>query len=136
MLIQRNIYLLFTNQCEAALRFYERCGIGKVVTRWRIGESGMPVHNEAMRGKVMHAEFVGQGVHFFASNNDDVAPMRGSAMMFQLDDRAHTEALFGQMSEGGRVTTPLAVQAWGDYYDKLTDQFGVQWMFNCKLPKA
>jgi PhnB protein len=23
------------------------------------------------------------------------------------------------------------MQPWGDYYGKLTDRFGVQWMFNC-----
>jgi len=39
--------------------------------------------------------------------------------------------LFARVGEGGRVTTPLAVQPWGDFYGKLTDGFGVQWMFNC-----
>jgi PhnB protein len=24
------------------------------------------------------------------------------------------------------------VQAWGDFYGKLTDRFGVQWMLSCK----
>jgi PhnB protein len=28
------------------------------------------------------------------------------------------------------VTTPLGMQPWGDYYGKLTDRFGVQWMLN------
>jgi len=51
--------------------------------------------------------------------------------MFELDDRAQTERLFAGLAAGGRVTTPLAVQPWGDYYGKLTDRFGVQWMFNC-----
>ena len=23
------------------------------------------------------------------------------------------------------------IQPWGDYYGKLTDRFGVQWMLNC-----
>jgi PhnB protein len=25
----------------------------------------------------------------------------------------------------------LGIQPWGDYYGKLTDRFGVQWMLNC-----
>jgi len=29
------------------------------------------------------------------------------------------------------ITTALGVQPWGDYYGKLTDRFGVQWMLNC-----
>ena len=84
-----------------------------------------------MRGKVMHAEFSGPGVHFFASDNEDAEPMRGSAMMFSSIDRPETDRLFSRLGEGGRVTTVLAVQPWGDYYGKLTDKFGVQWMFNC-----
>jgi PhnB protein len=31
------------------------------------------------------------------------------------------------------IITPLSIQPWGDYYGKLTDKFGVQWMFNCTI---
>jgi PhnB protein len=125
-------YLFFTTQCEAALRFYESCGVGSVRELRRHGDSGSPVHREDMRGKVMHAEFAGPGVHFFASDNHDAEPMRGSAMMFSLADEAETRGLFGKLAQGGTVTTRLGVQPWGDFYGKLTDQFGVQWMFNCR----
>jgi PhnB protein len=124
-------YLFFTTGCADALDFYTRCGLGAVVRVMRYGDHGMPVRNEAMRGRVMHAEFAGPGVHFFASDNDDAEPMRGSAMMFTLADRAQTDRLFGLLREGANVTTPLGVQPWGDYFGKLTDRFGVQWMFNC-----
>ena len=124
-------YLFFTTQCEAALCFYEQCGLGQVALLVRHGDNGMPVLSAAMRGKVMHSRFVGPGVNFFASDNDDAEPMRGSAMMFELRDRAQTEQLFNKLSDGARITTPLAIQPWGDYYGKLTDRFGVQWMFNC-----
>lgn len=124
-------YLFFTTACEQALDFYTKCGLGKVVSILRYGENGMPVRTESMRGKIMHAQFEGPGVLFFASDNDDAEPMRGSAMIFMLDDRDQTELLFTRLAEGGQVTTPLAIQAWGDYFGKLTDRFGVQWMFNC-----
>ncbi|WP_413706360.1 VOC family protein [Ralstonia sp. Ralssp110] len=32
------------------------------------------------------------------------------------------------------MTTALDMQPWGDYYGKLTDRFGVQWMLNCHEP--
>jgi PhnB protein len=51
--------------------------------------------------------------------------------MLTLDDRAETNRLFEKLANGGRITTPLAVQPWGSYYGKLTDRFGVQWMLNC-----
>ena len=129
--MQLSNYLFFTSACEQALDFYTLCGLGAVVVVLRHGENGMPVRTESMRGKIMHAQFEGPGVRFFASDNDDAEPMRGSAMMFELDDREQTQRLFSRLAEGGQVTTPLAVQPWGDYFGKLTERFGVQWMFNC-----
>lgn len=123
-------YLFFTTQCEEALNFYVACGLGRITEIHHYGADGAPIHNEAMRGKVMHARFDGDGVHFFASDNDDAEPMRGSAHYLMMDDRAATIALFEKLGEGGRVTTPLAVRFWGIFFGKLTDRFGVQWMLS------
>lgn len=126
-------YLFFTTQCEAALAFYTECGLGKVTAMMRQGENGMPVSTEAMRGKVMHSRFEGPGVNFYASDNHDAEPMRGSAHFIVTDDRAQTDRLFNQLAQGGTVTTPIGMQPWGDYYGKLTDRFGVQWMINLPI---
>lgn len=132
--MQLSTYLFFRDGCEPALRFYERCGLGHIVELLRHGADGLPLGNEAMRGKVMHARFAGQGLAFFASDNDDAEPMRGFAQHLAMDDRPSTDRLFQALSAGGRVTTPLGLQPWGDYYGKLTDRFGVQWMLNCHQP--
>jgi PhnB protein len=124
-------YLFFTTECEMALEFYTYCGLGRTVDMLRYGAGGMPVKNEMMRGKIMHARFEGPGVLFYASDNDDAEPMRGSAHIIMMDERAQTDQLFCLLSVGAKVTTPLGIQAWGDYYGKLTDKFGVQWMLNC-----
>lgn len=129
--MQLSNYLFFTTDCEQALDFYSRCGLGRIVELLRHGAGGMPVNNEAMRGKIMHARFEGPGVLFYASDNDDAEPMRGSAHILMMDDREQTDALFNRLRDGGRVTTPLGMQPWGDYYGKLTDRYGVQWMLNC-----
>ncbi len=128
-------YLFFTTQCEEALKFYTQCGFGEVRAMSRYGESGAPPRDEAMRGKIMHAHFTGPAVEFYASDNDDAEPMRGFAMIFMLDDRAQTDRFFRMLAEGGRITTPIGVQPWGDYYGKVTDKFGVQWMLNCPSKK-
>ena len=119
-------YLFFRTGCEAALAFYTQCGLGRVVTLKRHGDLGTPLRNEAMRGLIMHARFEGPGVLFSASDNDDAEPMRGSAHHLEIDDRDETERLFHRVAEGGEVTTPLAVQPWGDFFGKLTDRYGVQ----------
>lgn len=110
--MQLSNYLFFTTDCEQALDFYSRCGLGRIVELLRHGAGGMPVNNEAMRGKIMHARFEGPGVLFYASDNDDAEPMRGSAHILMMDDREQTDALFNRLRDGGRVTTPLGMQPW------------------------
>jgi PhnB protein len=129
--MQLSNYLFFTTTCEEALAFYAGCGLGRVVEVMRYGANGMPVKCEAMRGKIMHAKFEGPGIVFYASDNDDAEPMRGSAHILMMNDRDRTENLFKRLGEGGKVTTALGIQPWGGYFGKLTDRFGVQWMFNC-----
>ncbi|KQV78829.1 VOC family protein [Rhizobacter sp. Root1221] len=129
--MQLSNYLFFTDTCDQALSFYAECGLGRVVEVLRHGVGGMPAKSEALIGKVMHARFEGPGLLFHASDNDDAEPMRGSAHLLAMDDRASTDRLFGALGSGGVVTTPLGIQPWGDYYGKLTDRFGVQWMLNC-----
>ncbi|CAN7543886.1 VOC family protein [Acidovorax sp. LjRoot129] len=129
--MQLSNYLFFTTTCDKALDFYAQCGLGHVVEVLRYGVDGMPVKNEGLRAKVMHAKFQGPGLLFYASDNDDAEPMRGSAHLLAMDDRDATNKLFQALGVGGTVTTPLGIQAWGDYYGKLTDRFGVQWMLNC-----
>ena len=126
-------YLFFTTTCEQALAFYTRCGLGNVTQMMRYGAEGMPVPTPQMQGKIMHARFEGAGILFYASDNHDAEPMRGSAHLLMMDSRESTAALFAQLAEGGTITTPLGMQPWGDYYGKLTDQFGVQWMLNCPI---
>jgi PhnB protein len=129
--MQLSNYLFFTTACEQALDFYTQCGLGKVVGVLRYGAGDMPLKNESMRGKIMHARFEGPGVLFYASDNDDAEPMRGSAHILMLDNRDQTNQLFERLGQGANVTTPLAVQLWNSYFGKLTDRFGVQWMFSC-----
>jgi PhnB protein len=127
-MMQLSNYLFFTTHCEEALAFYARCGLGEITELKRYGAAAP---TEALRGKIMHARFEGPGVRFYASDNHDAEPMRGSAHILMIDDRNQTETLFARLAEGGRITTPLAIQTWGDYYGKLTDRFGVQWMLDC-----
>lgn len=121
--------LFFTTNCEDALAFYERCGLGTatIVLRW--GQNGMPVRTESMRGKVLIARFEGPGVCFSASDNDDAEPMKGSALMLELDDRETMRTTFERLAEGGKVTVPLGRMYWGTDFGMLVDAFGIQWMF-------
>ncbi len=124
-------YLFFTTTCEQALAFYVRCGLGRITEMRRYDVDGVPAPTDALRGKIMHARFEGPGVLFHASDNHDAEPMRGSAHLLVMDTRDETNRLFHALADGGTVTTTLSIQPWGDYFGKLTDRFGVQWMLDC-----
>jgi PhnB protein len=131
--MQLSNYLFFTTNCEDALGFYSQCGLGNIVELKRYTADNITDVNSSMEGLVMHARFEGEGVHFFASDNHDAEPMRGSAHILVMETKGQTEQLFRKMSEGGNITTPLCIQPWGSFYGKMTDRFGVQWMFDCPL---
>ncbi len=121
-------YLYFKGACEDALAFYADCGLGKIVELRRY--AGSPMENRdggAWRDKVLHSLFEGDGVRFYASDGPDSEPMKGSALMIEADDADGAAALFGRLSDGGRVTVPFKKQFWGDLYGNFTDRFGVQW---------
>ena len=126
-------YLFFTTACEAALAFYTHCGLGKVTEVKRYDVDGLPRRSRPCAARsCMRASKV-RAVLFYASDNHDAEPMRGSAHFLMMDDREQTDRLFNRLAKGGTITTPLGIQPWGDYYGKLTDQFGVQWMLNCPI---
>jgi PhnB protein len=120
-------YLYFKGNCEAALQHYTRCGLGEVRELRRF--AGTPAVDHAgaeWSEKVLHSEFEGRGVRFFASDGADSEPMKGCALLIEDDDVARARALFGALSEGGRVTVAFDQKFWG-WYGNFTDRFGVQW---------
>ena len=124
-------YLLLYDDLRGGARVVYAMWIGQDRREMlRYGVDGMSAPTDALRGKVMHARFEGPGILFYASDNHDAEPMRGSAHFLVMDDREGTDRIFRLLAEGGVVTTPLGIRPWGDYYGKLTDRFGVQWMLD------
>jgi PhnB protein len=120
-------YLYFKGDCEAALRFYERAGLGELRELRRF--EGTPAATrvpEAWKRKVLHAEFEGSGVRLFASDGPDSEPMKGCALLLDVGDVDRGRATFAALSDGGRVTVPFGETFWG-VYGNFTDRFGVQW---------
>ncbi len=134
--MQTTPYLYFTGACEAALKFYEACGLGRIreIRRYE----GTPMaerHGAAWRDKVLHSVFEGPGLRLCAADGPDSEPMKGCAIFIENDEPDAAKSLFDALSAGGRVTVPFAKQFWGDHYGNFTDKFGVQWAMNCR-PKA
>ena len=121
-------YLYFKGGCEDALTFYADCGLGKIVDLRRYAGTPMEARDDGVwRDKVLHSLFEGDGLRFYASDGPDSEPMKGSALLIEMENADSAAAMFERLSAGGRVTVPLKKQFWGDVYGNFTDRFGVQW---------
>ncbi len=124
-------YLYFRGACEEALKFYEACGLGAIVLLRRYEGTPMAERDGgAWRDKVLHSVFEGPGLRLCASDGPDSEPMKGSALLIEIEDPLAAGALFATLSAGARVTVPFERQFWGDHYGNFTDRFGVQWAVN------
>lgn len=127
-------YLYFKGSCEAALRFYEACGLGTIKELRRYEGTPMAARDGgAWRDKVLHSVFEGTSLRLCASDGPDSEPMKGCAIYIESDDPDAAASLFDSLSAGGKVTVPFKKQFWGDHYGNFTDKFGVQWAVSGRL---
>lgn len=125
-------YLYFKGSCEAALSFYEACGLGHIKEMKRYEGTPMAERDGgAWRNKVLHSVFEGPGLRLCASDGPDSEPMKGCAIFIEEADATKGAAIFEGLSAGGKITVPFKKQFWGDHYGNFTDKFGVQWAVNC-----
>ena len=136
-------YLNFSRNTEEAFNFYKKVfGTefnGGSITKFGDfpGGDGAPSISEDDKKLVLHVELPILGGHILMGTD---APETmgftlnfGNNMHIQLepDTRVETKKLFDALSAGGNVNMPLQDMFWGAYYGACTDEFGVQWMFNC-----
>jgi len=131
--MQLTPYLYFKGECESALEFYAACGLGEIKDLRRYEGTPMAERDGgAWRDKVLHSVFEGPSFRLCASDGADSEPMKGCALLIELDDAGAAARIFATMSAGGRVSVPFKQQFWGDAYGNFTDKFDVQWAINCR----
>lgn len=138
-------YLNFSRQTEEAFNFY------KVVFGTEFGGTGIarmgdfpappgaPAMAEEDKNLIMNIVLPILGGHVLMGT--DAPESMGFKVNFgnnyfinlEPDTKQETDTLFASLSAGGTVTMPLQDMFWGAYFGTCTDQFGVQWMFNCAL---
>ena len=140
-----NPYLNFDGNCEEAFNFYKKVfqtefnqfGI------MRFGDippqEGMTIPDE-VKNRVMHVGInigdqvlMGSDIMPGMTNNqggDNFRHGDNSIISIHPDSREEADRIFGALSEGGRVQSPMEDQFWGDYWGNVTDKFGNEWMVN------
>ena len=124
-------YLGFRDQARAAMTFYGEV-LGSTPTFTTFDEFGM-AQDPADAGKIMHAALTLPGGDVLMAS-DAPASMTVPETSAQValsggqEDAEHLRTVFARLSEGGKVTEPMAVAPWGDEFGKCTDRFGIDWM--------
>lgn len=137
-------YLNFPGNTEEAFTFYRDVfGTQFEGEINRLGDGppmeGSPALSEEQMHMVMHIQLPILAGHVLMGT--DAPESLGMNLDFgnnisinlEPDTKEETDSLFNALSEGGKVTMPLAEMFWGAYFGTVTDRFGVQWMFNCAL---
>ena len=136
-----NTYLNFTRETEEAFAFYRSVFGGEFTVLQRFGDvpvaPGQPALAPADRELIMHVALPILGGHVLMGT--DAPETMGFRLVqgnnvyisLEIDTRAEADRLFGGLSAGGEVQTPMQEMFWGAYFGSFTDRFGIRWMINC-----
>ena len=124
-------YLYFGGNCKEALEFYEKVAGGKLLFMMPFG--GSPAEGTMPPGweeKILHASMELGGQVIMAS---DTPPhhsekMGGFSVSLETESVADTKRIFEALTEGGRVSMPLAPTFWSPMFGMGKDRFGTPWM--------
>ena len=133
--LEVSAYLSFKGDCEAAFKFYEEVLGAKPGLLFRYADSPMAdVVPEGWDHKIMHGS-VRIGEHLL--EGADVPPERyeepkGFSLSLSARSPEEADALYAQLSNGGRVVYPIAKTFWSERFGMVIDRFGIPWMINCE----
>jgi PhnB protein len=133
-------YLVFDGNCRQAMEFYKNC-LGAELSIMSFGEvpGNLPKEAREAKDRIMHARLTKGPLALMAS---DTVPgtnfQQGNnfSISVQCENREEIDRLFAAFAENGKVTMPLDEPFWAARFGMLTDQFGINWMFNLDKPAA
>lgn len=126
-----NAYLTFDGNCREAMTFYGKClGADVQLMPFSDGKFDYP---QSAKDRIMHSRVTKGKATLMASDTMPGMPFqKGSNFSVSIDceSLAEIKQIFGAFAEKGKITMDLQDTFWGAHFGMLTDQFGVNWMFN------
>jgi PhnB protein len=129
-------YLNFDGNCRDAMTFYAKC-LGADLHLMTMSETQPNVPPEAAN-RIMHASLTKGKPLLMASDTMPGMPFQQGAnfaVCVDCENLEEIEKFFSAFGEKGKITMALQDTFWGARFGMITDQFGVNWMFNFELPK-
>ncbi|MDW5266799.1 MULTISPECIES: VOC family protein [Acidobacteriaceae] len=131
-----NTYLNFNGNCRQAMEFYAKC-LGADLQVMPFSQGPMEVTPET-KDKVLHAR-LSKGTQVIMASDcpPGVSLTEGNnfSISINCESREEVDKLFASLGEKGKVVMPAQDMFWGAYFGMVTDQFGINWMFNFEIPK-
>ena len=135
-----NAYLIFDGNCREAMKFYEKC-LGAELQLMPFSEGpekfGFSDFPKEAKDRIMHARLAKGSAVLMASDTMPGMPFQQGnnfSISINCERLEETERFFSALGERGKVTMPLQDAFWGARFGMLTDQFGINWMFNFEKP--
>ncbi len=136
-----HVYLNFPGTTREAFEYYAKVFGTKIVMIQTFGETSfMPNTPDSAKAKIMHAQLpITEAVHLMGSDSvEGFGPPLQVGNNFHVsvvaNDKAEADRVFSSLSEGGKVTMPIANAPWGPYFGMCVDKYGVQWMVSLPTP--
>ena len=132
-----NTYLNFDGNCRQAMEFYAKC-LDADLRLMPFSQGPM----EAPKGaedRILHAHLAKGTQVIMASDCPPRTPLhQGNNFTINIncDSRQEVDQLFAALGEKGTPGMPTQDMFWGAYFGMITDQFGINWMFNFETPKS
>jgi PhnB protein len=126
-----NVYINFNGNCRQAMEFYAKCLGAELIVK-PYSEGGMNVPPEAS-DKVLHARLTKGKQVVMASDclpSDPVTEGNNFSIYINCESREEVDKFFASLGERGKPIMPAQDMFWGAYFGMITDQFGINWMFN------
>ncbi len=137
-----NTYLTFNGNCEEAFNFYQSIFGGAFSSLMRF--DSMPPSDDfkipaEQAQKIMHmslpmGDTVLMGSDTFAAFGSPAQTGNNFSISASTETKEEADHIFKALSEGGKVTMPMADSFWNAYFGSLTDQFGINWMIGYDYP--
>jgi len=129
-------YLLFSGNCEEALKTYEKAFDTKVIViqRYRDMPSSpdFPIP-ESDLNLVLHSRLVIEGDEIMCADSREV-PTSGNNMYISItsDDAEKVKKAWEVLKVGGEINMELAPSFFAKLHGNLQDRYGINWMFTAE----
>lgn len=134
-------YLFFKDNAGEVFDFYAKALGGKITMKVTMGEmpdtENLPA---AARSQIAHVRLevgdaVLMGSDWCGPTPEPYPGIHGNAVSVSVDKPDEAERVFKALSEGGKVSMPIAETSWALRFGMFTDRYGAKWMVNCNRPE-